>query len=189
MLSHALGLHVFRRVNLQPEAVAVERERLVDVAHRDPDMIEDRLHRGSAGKELTRDDQALDLAGALANGGELYVAKELLRWIVLDEAVAAENLDAVLRHSDGDLARVQLRHCRLQRRPQPLLLHRGGAVCQQARRLDTAGVLHELGADALKGPDRLAELLPHEGVGAGGFVRTLRKADGERRDSDAARVE
>ena len=48
---------------------------------------------------------------------ELDVAEELLGRIVLHEAVAAVNLHAVVGGLHGDLARVQLRHRRLERRP------------------------------------------------------------------------
>src|SRR5687767_9850175 len=68
-----------------------------------------------AGKQLSRNHQPLDLAGAFANGGELDVAEVLFRGIVLHEAVAAEDLDAVLGHADRDLAGIQLRHRRLER--------------------------------------------------------------------------
>src|SRR5687768_9652469 len=65
-------------------------------------------------EELSRDDQPLDLAGALADGGELDVAEELFRGVILDEAVSTVDLDAVLGGADGNLARVQLGHRGLQ---------------------------------------------------------------------------
>src|SRR5262249_55577702 len=142
-----------------------------------------------AGKELARDDKALNLAGPLADGGELDVAEELLGRIVFDEAVAAVDLDAVLGRTHGDLARVQLGHRGLERRPLPLVLERRGSVREQARRLDARGVLDELRANALERADRLAELLPHERIVPRRLVGALRQADRQRRDADPSCVE
>ena len=44
-------------------------------------------------QQLARDDQALNFAGAFADGAELDVAIELLDRIIFDEAVAAVDLD------------------------------------------------------------------------------------------------
>ena len=52
--------------------------------------------RGHWAEQLARDDEPLDLARALADGEELDVAEVLLGRIVLDEAVAAVDLDAVV---------------------------------------------------------------------------------------------
>ena len=48
-------------------------------------------------QQLPRDHQALDLAGAFADGAELDVAVELLDRVVLDEAVAAVDLHGLVR--------------------------------------------------------------------------------------------
>lgn len=45
--THALGLDVFRRLDLEPEGVAVERERFADVGDGDADMVQDRFHSGT----------------------------------------------------------------------------------------------------------------------------------------------
>src|SRR3989442_4878029 len=89
-----------------------------------------------AGKELTGDDKALNLAGPLADRCELDVAEEFLRRIVFDEAVAAVYLHAVLGGAHGYLARVQHGPSGFERRPLTLVLELLGAVRQQARRLD-----------------------------------------------------
>ena len=68
-------------------------------------------------EQLPRDDQPLDLARAFADRGQLDVAEVLLGRIVLHEAVAAVDLHAVVGDLHGDLARIQLRHRRLERRP------------------------------------------------------------------------
>src|SRR5436190_17007951 len=67
----------------------------------------------SSRQQLPGDDEPLDLARALADGGELHVAEVFLRRVVLHEAVAAVDLDAVVGHLDGDLARIQFGHRRL----------------------------------------------------------------------------
>src|SRR5688572_8762821 len=145
--------------------------------------------RASGGKQLPRDDQPLDLAGPFANRCELHVAEELLRRIVLDEAVPPEDLDPVLRHTHGNLTRIQLGHGGLQRRPAALVLHRCGPIRQQPRSLDASAVVDELCPDALEGADRLAELLADKRVTARGFMCALRQADGEGGDTDATCVE
>src|SRR3989442_4110441 len=142
-----------------------------------------------AGKELTGDDKALNLAGPLADRCELDVAEEFLGRIIFDETVAAVYLDAVLGGPHGDLARVQLGHRGLERRPLPLVFERSGTVRQQARRLDPGCILDELRADALERPDGLAELLPHERIVARRLVRALREPDRERRNANPSRVE
>src|SRR5215217_485619 len=68
----------------------------------------------SSRQELAGDHQALDLARPLADGRQLHVAEIFLGRVILDEAVAAVNLDAVVRHLHCDLARVELRHRRLE---------------------------------------------------------------------------
>src|SRR6266481_6122210 len=47
-------------------------------------------------EELPGNHQFLNFAGAFADGAELHVAVKLLRWIVLDEAVSAMNLHALV---------------------------------------------------------------------------------------------
>src|SRR5947209_5657959 len=61
-------------------------------------------------QQLAGDDHALDLAGAFADGAELYVAIELLRGIVLDEPIAAVDLHAFVGTAHCDFAGEQLRH-------------------------------------------------------------------------------
>src|SRR5438093_932352 len=60
------------------------------------------LHRP---QQLPRDHQPLHFARAFANRAQLDVAEIFLGRIVLDEAVAAMNLDALLGDAHGDLAR------------------------------------------------------------------------------------
>src|SRR5262245_17785941 len=88
-------------------------------------------------QQLSGNDQPLNLAGALADGGELDVAEVLLGRIVFDETVSTVNLDAVFGRTNGDFARVQLGHRRFERRALPGILHRGGAIGQQPCSLDS----------------------------------------------------
>src|SRR5690606_13933719 len=90
------------------------------------------------GEQLACDHEALNLARALANRRELDVTKVLLGRIVLDEAVAAEDLHGVLGRPHGNLTRVQLRDRGLACRPCTLILEPGGAIRQEPRGLDAA---------------------------------------------------
>src|SRR5262245_62464887 len=85
----------------------------------------------SGSQQLAGDHQPLDLAGALADGGELHVAEVLLGRVVLDESVAAEDLDAVLGCADSNLGGIELGHRRLERHLPSLILQPCGAVGEQ----------------------------------------------------------
>src|SRR5579883_2670073 len=61
-------------------------------------------------QQLTRDHKALNLARAFANGAELDVAIELFDRVVLDEAVAAVNLQRLVGHTHRNFRRKQFRH-------------------------------------------------------------------------------
>src|SRR5687768_10129571 len=141
------------------------------------------------GKQLPRDDEPLNLARSLADGRELHVAEIFLRRIVLDEAVAAMNLDAVLSGAHRDFARIQLRHRRLERGALAGILHCGGAIRHQPRGLDPHRVVHQLGADALKRSDQLSELFALERIRSRGVIGTLCEPYGERGDADAAGIQ
>src|SRR6266540_949747 len=72
--------------------------------------------------QMARDDQALNLARAFADRRQLDVAEELLGWIVLDEPVAAVDLDTIFGGAHGNLAGVELGHGRFDRRTGPSVL-------------------------------------------------------------------
>src|SRR5262249_45615762 len=61
-------------------------------------------------QQLPRDHQALDLAGALADGAELHIAIKLFRRVVLDKAVAAVDLYAFVGRLHRHLAGIKLGH-------------------------------------------------------------------------------
>src|SRR5207247_562307 len=52
--------------------------------------------RRSLRQELPGDDETLDLARPLADGGELHVAEIFLGWIIFNKAVATVHLHAVV---------------------------------------------------------------------------------------------
>src|ERR1700756_3192578 len=74
-------------------------------------------------QNLAGDDDALDLARALADGAELDVAVELFDWIILDETIAAVELYRIVANPYGNLARHQLGHRRLERSLLSRILH------------------------------------------------------------------
>src|SRR6188508_1725007 len=67
-------------------------------------------------EDLFRDHESLDLRGALVDLEQLRVAHQLLDGVLLDVAVAAEDLHGVGRHLHHRVCREELRERRLQRR-------------------------------------------------------------------------
>src|SRR5206468_3682944 len=61
---------------------------------------------------LARDHEPLDLLRSLVDLGDLRVAHEALGRVLLDVAVATEDLHGVGRHRHRDVAALQLRHRR-----------------------------------------------------------------------------
>ena len=116
-------------------------------------------------QNLARDYQALNFAGAFADGAEFHVAIKFFRRIILDEAVAAVNLHGFIRDAHGDFARVKLRHARFLRdarvvipRSDGAVGEPGGLIGQQPRRLDLRGHIRQLELNRLKFGDGFAEL-------------------------------
>src|SRR5579883_1201166 len=85
-------------------------------------------------KEFAGDDQALDFAGAFADGAELDVAVELFGGVILEEAVAAVNLHALVGGAHRGFAGIELGHRRLAGDGAALILEPGGAAGEQAGR-------------------------------------------------------
>src|SRR5512145_1120415 len=67
--------------------------------------------------ERRRDDEPLDLRGALVDLRDLGVAEMALRGVLLDVAVPAVDLDPLDAGPHRRLGRIQLRHRRLLRMP------------------------------------------------------------------------
>src|SRR3954469_23845973 len=63
-------------------------------------------------QHLARDDEALDLVRPFVDLRDLRVAHHPLDWVLLDVAVAAEDLHRIGGDLHGDVAAVELRHRR-----------------------------------------------------------------------------
>src|ERR1035437_5808297 len=140
-------------------------------------------------EELPCDHQALDLAGAFADGAEFDVAVELFDGVVLDEAVAAVDLHGLAGDADGGLGSEELGHGGFAGDAQAAVEHPGGAIVEQAGGIDIHRHIDELVLDGLKLGNRAAELFAQFGILEGGVVCALGHADGERGDRDAAAIE
>src|SRR6476646_3783180 len=89
-------------------------------------------------KYLPSDHEALDLRSPFVDLEQLRVAHQLLDRVLLDVAVAAEDLDGVGRHLHRRVGGEALRERRIQRRPAAVALveHPCRLPAEQARRLD-----------------------------------------------------
>src|SRR3954452_22669272 len=116
------------------------------------------LARGVA-EQRPRDHEALDLARALVDLGDLRVAVVALGRELLRVAVAAEHLDRLAGPVARDAACEQLRLRALDGVRPARLLQARGAPDERARRLDLGLHVGELLLDRLEAADR-----PPEGV-------------------------
>src|SRR3954466_2928743 len=139
----------------------------------------------SGAQERTCDDQALDLARALVDLGDLGVAVVALGREVLGVAVAAEDLDRLTGPVARDAAGEELRLRALDRVRPAGVLGAGGAQHERARRPDLGLHVGELVADRLEARDRPAERGALPGVVGGDVERRLGDPDRLRRDADA----
>src|SRR5438128_204576 len=156
---------------------------------------QDRSRRGrdwsgfSAAENRTRDDEPLDLGGPFVDFRDALIPVQLPHHVILDESVAAVNLNRGVDGSMGRLRREELRDARFVRVPLPTIFQVRGAVGQQPGRVDFRRHVRELPLDRLEIRDLLSERLP--------FLRVLRGllegplADAERLgcDSDPSSVE
>src|SRR5688572_30088846 len=135
-------------------------------------------------QELTRDDQALDFAGALADGAQLDVTEEFLGRVVFDESVPAVNLHRLFGGPDGNLARVQLGHGRLAPGAHDaLVLEPGGPIGEQPCGLNAGGHVGQLPLDGLKTRDGLAKLPALFRIPQRRLVRALGQPDRQGRNA------
>src|SRR5262249_5696093 len=118
------------------------------------------LARGSIPRQvdLAGDHETLDLRGALVDLEQLGVAHQLLDRVLLDVAVAAEDLHRVRGDLHRGVGGEALRVRRLQRRPLALVEQPRRLPDEQPRRLDLGGHVGDEEVDALVHRDRLLEL-------------------------------
>src|SRR5829696_6916215 len=109
-------------------------------------------------KYLPCDHEPLNLRGPLVDLEQLGVAHELLDRILLDVAVAAEDLDCVGGHLHRRVRGEALRERRLQRRALALVEEPRRLPDQQPRGLDLGGHVGDEEVDPLVHGDRLAKL-------------------------------
>src|SRR5919205_3803594 len=136
--------------------------------------------RGTGGlqtEDRPRDDDALDLARALVDLGDLRVAVVALDRELLRVPVAAEDLDRLAGLPAGRLGGEELRLRALLAVRPALLPEPRGAVDEQARGVDLGRHVGELPLDRLEVADPLAELPPLERVCARRVVGGLRNAE------------
>jgi hypothetical protein len=115
-------------------------------------------------QQAARDHEALDLARPLVDLHHARVAVEALDGVLLHVAVAAMDLDRLVRHPGRGLAGVELRHRRLARVGLAGVLEPCRALDQEPRALDAALHLRELELHRLDLRERLAERLAQLGV-------------------------
>src|SRR5579863_6988915 len=111
-------------------------------------------------QQVARDQDALHLAGSLADFVYLDVAIEAGHRRLLHESHAAVDLDGLIGARGGDLGGVQLRHRRIGRGALSGVDRCGRAPGHQPRQLDLRAHVGELELGGLEGGNRDAELMP-----------------------------
>src|SRR3954452_24872989 len=144
---------------------------------------------GELAQQSARDDQALDLAGALVELGDLRVAVVALGGELLGVAVAAEDLDRLAGLAAGDGRGEELRLSALDAVRVAGLFEAGGAPDQGAGGLDLGLHVGQLVLDRLEAGDRATERVALLGVTRSELEGGLGDADGLGGDADPAAVE
>src|SRR3569833_3042997 len=145
-------------------------------------------HRQSG--DRAADDQALDLRRALEDGEDLAVPVPALLRVLAGVAVAAQDLDGLLRDLHRRLARVQLGH-RAFRVVEVLAVagHPRGAPDQEPGRVDRGLHVGQFEGDRLEVADLAAELVAVAGVVPCVLVGGAGDADRHRAHDRAGRLE
>src|SRR5258706_12360363 len=144
------------------------------------------LHRKA---QPSCDDEALDLARALADLEDLRVAIEAAHRGLVDIAVAAVDLHRFARRAYGDLTRVQFRHRGRVSDRSTLLAQPCGLVDEITRVLDRHSHVGTLERDRLVPTDRPAERLALIRVGDRRIEARARHTQRQRGDRDAPVIE
>src|SRR4029450_4522846 len=118
----------------------------------------------ASAEELFGDGLELQVGRALVDLSDLRVAIELFDRVVLDESVAAKQVDRERGDALGDLRRKDLAHRRLGEKRLAAVAQARRVVDQEPRRGDLGGGPRQLMLHRLELNDRLAELLPLLGV-------------------------
>src|SRR5438477_279668 len=140
-------------------------------------------------KQLPRNNQFLNFAGTFSDGAELHVAVKLFRGIVLDEAIPAVNLHALIGDANGHFAGERLGHAGFPREADVFLVGEPRSLIdEQARGLDFGGHVGELELDGLKFADGLAELFALFSVFYGGIQCALGHPQSESGDGNTPAI-
>src|SRR6185437_15088545 len=123
--------------------------------------------------ELPRDDDALDLRRPFVDLGDFGVAEQPLYRILLDVAVAAEDLNRFGRRPHRRLAGEELGHRAELADVLAAVLRRRGGVQQRPRRRHARRDVGQLELNRLKFFDQRSELFPLSGVRGGRAQRRL----------------
>src|SRR6266536_4665338 len=152
-------------------------------------LLEPGLWSLAAREETLGDDQLLDFGGALADGAQFDVAVELLDGKVLDEAVAAVDLERAVCHADRHLGGVVLRLGREAPVFVSPVLGLRRALGEEPGRVDPGRHLGQIETDRLELADSAAKLPTLLRIPERRFVRAPRDPHRERRDRDPAGVQ
>src|SRR6478736_8369833 len=144
---------------------------------------------GSAGEELARDDEPLDLVGALEDLGHLRLAHVALERKVLGVAGAAEHLDGVGGHLHGRVGGDELGDGGLLAEAAAGVLEAGRVEVGGTGRGDRGLHVGDEEGESLEVGDASAELLALGRVVGGGVEGGLGQAGGGSGDAEASRVE
>src|SRR5688572_12582109 len=140
-------------------------------------------------QNVPRDDDALDLARALADLTHLGIAHHAFDRVIGGIAVPAKDLNRLRGRAHGELRAEELGHGRLLLERLSLLLEPGGVIQEVRAGFDLQRHVRQLEVHALETADVLPELLPVSGVCKRGIVGALGDAKRQRRDADAAGIE
>src|ERR1041385_5836234 len=140
-------------------------------------------------KQLPRNHQPLDFAGAFPNRAQLHVAIELFRGIVFDETITPMNLYRFIRTLHCYLTGIQFGHGGFHRGFHPRIFHAGCTHCEQACGVNFSGHVRKFPLYGLEFADQLSKLLTLFGVLGRSFISSLCHPESESGNRDSATVQ